>query len=373
MPGRKDIRALRRLAPKLRPPCEECAERAAGGCRYSHAADCPKLEYYLLATLPGAESITGDEARRISQRAIRRARLDPCGMGAAVEDALFDKIDAPPPDVPCTEDAFPEGGDDAFVQCVFEELLQGKLTFQAIADKLYGTAEEVRAIADAMIDETDDAIVQAIIRDRLTGAGAARRFGKARQHVWRSLDRFRHKPGVYKFLYGTPSRRGGAGSMKRLNITLNLEDNLIHDLDLIATRLGRSREDIFTGICARWFAERDLNRGTGERLYEFQPGLTALELYSETYRHLENERRRRDGRDLEAIAMQNATMIATAQTFEALRAAGSLPADLPETVDRELVMRLWVQLKRGEITQAAFDGEIDYQRRFPCGEVEEGD
>ena len=373
MPGRKDIRALRRLAPKLRPPCEECAERAGGGCPYLRSDDCPQLENYFLATLPSAESITGDEARRISRRAMHRARRDPCSIGVAVEDALLDKVDASR-EVVNSDGAIPEPSDEIFVQAVFDELLRGKLTFQAIADKLYGTAEGVRAIAEALIAETDDVIVRAIIRDRLTGAEAARQFKKLPPHVSRCLRRFRGKVSVNFFrICRTPSRRGGAVSMKRLDITLNFEENLVHDLDLVATRLGRSREDVLTGIVCRWFAERDLNRGTGEQLYEFQPGLTALELYSEIFRHLENERRRRDGRDLEAIAMQNATVIATAQTFEALVAAGSLPEGLPSTIDRELILTLWSRLRRGEITQAAFDAELDYQRRFPCGELEDGD
>lgn len=73
------------------------------------------------------------------------------------------------------------------------------------------------------------------------------------------------------------------------------------------------------------------------------------------------------------FANNNSSAIALSQAVEALKAAGSLPVDLPDQIDHEAVLRAWSQLQAGKITQAAFDEQIAYMTRFPCGEFEPDD
>jgi hypothetical protein len=187
--------------------------------------------------------------------------------------------------------------------------------------------------------------------------------------------------------------------MKKENtvrIEIDLDAGTLHDVDLVVARVrekhpSATRDDVVNGMLVRWFAERDARRGTGEMLFEFAPAATAQEIYSEIRRSLEwrnhsaweAEARVKAARG-EALTAQEQTYvdlararqsgeIAMVEALEALKRAGSLPADLPVQIDAEAVLRAWALMKRGKISQQRFDEEIDHLRRFPCGELEEGD
>lgn len=170
--------------------------------------DCPKLEIYLLATLPGAESIAvTDDLVSEQPEVLEGSQLrsiggvfyldDPALVKSELEETLIERIE---PDQEhsrlVADEVVSEPSDLAFKQAVFDELLRGKLTFEQIADTCFGTLDQVQAIANEMLSYTGGEYgpaLSAIIADRLTPSEAALRFGKHKSNISRAMRGFREK------------------------------------------------------------------------------------------------------------------------------------------------------------------------------------
>lgn len=281
--GRKHLRELRRGSDGRTPPCDDCSERSQ--C----TATCSKLEEYLLATLPGGESVR--RADEVLKGLVFK-------LPARTEEDLDDQIDEAR--VPRFDDVLDESAQAeeyrSQVEKVIDQLLQGKLTLQGIADFHHCQVEEIIRIKNEVLAilGPDDPILVAIIQQRLTGTMAAKRFNKARSDISRRVSR------AARLL----TKCGGVGpfherSFMSRKITVELDELLVQDLETVGGRVKLTASQTVSAMLARWFAERDARRarGVSELLFEFAVGddgrpFTTGQVYRLIYGKVLSEERR---------------------------------------------------------------------------------